>query len=101
MEYPKYHLNCGGKLDFAETVITTVVVNKRAVDKFNAKAIIKQFNKDYYKCDKCGALINIIVFPSWEEYVLKGDIRVSTWKYWEIKNAYKARQQRKELSHVI
>lgn len=98
-EYPRHHLGCGGQLNFAETRVETVIVNKKAVEKFNAKAIIKQFNKDFFKCDKCKAFINVIIFPSWEQYVLKGDIRVATWKYWEIKNAYKARQQRKELLH--
>lgn len=99
MEYPRQHIGCGGNLNFAETKVTTVVVNKKAVEKYGDKAIIKQFNKDFYKCDKCETFINIIIFPSWESYVLMGKIRVPTWKYWEIKNAYKARQQRKELLH--
>jgi len=98
-EYPRYHLSCGGTLNFTETKIVTVVVNKRAVDKYNEKAIIKQFNKDFYKCDKCKNPINVIIFPSWEQYVLMGKIRISKQEYWKLKNAYQARQQRKELLH--
>ena len=99
MEYPRKHLNCGGTLNFAETKLVTVVINKKAVEKFGAKAVIKQFNKDFFKCNKCENFINVIIFPSWEQYVLMGKIRVAKWKYWEIKEAYKARQQRKELLH--
>lgn len=100
-EYPREHLGCGGTLNFAETRLVTVVLNKKAVEKFNAKAVIKQFNKDFYKCDKCKTFINVIIFPSWEQYVLMGKIRIEKWKYWKIKEAYKARQQRKELLHDI
>ena len=99
MEYPRYHIGCGGELNFAETKIETVIVNKKAVEKYGDKAIIKQFNKDFYKCNKCKSFTNVIILPSWEQYVLKGDIRVTTQLYWKIKNAYKARQQRKELLH--
>ena len=99
METLRKHISCGGKLNFAETKLTTIIVNKKAVEKYGNKAIIKQFNKDYYKCDKCGALINIITLPSWEQYVLMGKIRVSTQEYWGIKNAYKARQERRGLLH--
>lgn len=94
MEYPRYHLNCGGTLNFARTEVVTVVVNKRAVDKYNAKAIIKQFNKDLYKCDKCEEFVSVVIFPSWEEYVLMGKIRVAKWKYWKIKDAHRAMQQK-------
>jgi len=93
MDYPRYHLHCGGKLNFAETKVVTVVVNKRAVEKYNAKAIIKQFNKDLYKCDKCEEFVNVVIFPSWEEYVLMGKIRIEKWRYWKIKDAYRARQK--------
>lgn len=99
MDYPRYHLNCGGELIFTETKHTVVVVNKRAVDRYGDKAVIKQFDKDYYKCDKCKEQINVIIFPTWEQYVLMGKIRVPTWKYWKIKDAYRARQQRRELLH--
>jgi hypothetical protein len=99
MEYPRYHLGCGGTLNFAETKLVTIVTNKRAVDKYDAKAKIKQFNKDFYKCDKCKNFISVIVSPSWEQYVLMGKIRIEKWKYWELKKAYQARQQRRELLH--
>lgn len=99
MDYPRYHLGCGGTLNFAETKLVTIVVNKKAVDKYNAKAIIKQFNKDFYKCDKCENFINIIIFPSWEQYVLMGKIRIAKWEYWKLKKESQARQQRRELLH--
>jgi len=99
MEYPRYHIGCGGTLNFVETKLVTVVVNKKAVDKYNARAKIKQFNKDFYKCDKCDKLINVIVFPSWEQYVLSGKIRIETWRYWKLKKEYQARQQKRELLH--
>jgi len=94
MDYPRYHIGCGGKLNFAETKIVTVITNKKAVEKYNARAKIKQLNKDFYKCDKCENFVNIVTFPSWEEYVLMGKIRVSTQEYWKIKEAH-----RKELLH--
>jgi len=99
MEYPRYHIGCGGKLNFAETKIETVIVNKKAVEKFNARAIIKQFNKDFYICSKCKKRTNVIIFPSWEQYVLMGKIRISKQEYWGIKNAYNARQKKAELLH--
>lgn len=98
-EYPRYHLGCGGKLNFAETKIETIVINKKAVDRYNAKAVIKQFNKDFYKCDKCERLVNVIIFPNWEKYVLMGKIRISKQEYWRIREEYKKRQQQKELLH--
>lgn len=98
-EYPRHHLGCGGELNFAETKVVTVVVNKKAVEKYGDKAIIKQFNKDFYKCTKCKVFINVISFPSWEQYVLMGKIRVPTWKYWKIKEANRARQERRDLLH--
>jgi len=99
MEYPRYHLGCSGKLTFVETKIVTIVTNKKAVDKYNARAKIKQLNKDFYKCNKCNNLINVIIFPSWEGYVLMGKIRISKQEYWRIKEEYRKRQQQKELSH--
>lgn len=98
-EYPRQHIGCGGELKFVETKLVTIVTNKRAVEKFNAKAKIKQFNKDFYMCNKCKSLINIIIFPSWEQYVLMGKIRISTQEYWRIKEAHKVQQQRRKLLH--
>ncbi len=97
MEYPRYHLHCGGKLNFAETKVVTVVVNKKAVEKYDAKAIIKQFNKNFYKCDKCEEFVNVIIFPSWEQYVLMGRIRIEKWRYWKIKEAHEVLQKKTEL----
>ncbi len=95
MDYPRYHLgNCGGKLNFAETKLVTVVVNKKAVDKYGAKAIIKQFNKDFYKCTKCELFINVIILPSWEEYVLMGKIRIDKQAYWRLKEESRVRKER-------
>ena len=99
MEYPRYHLGCGGALNFAESKLVTVVVNKRAVDKYNAKAIIKQFNKDFYKCNKCEEFVNVIIFPSWEQYVLMGKIRIEKWKYWKLKKEHDIRHQKEGLLH--
>lgn len=101
MEYPRYHLGCGGKLNFAETKTVTVTVNKKAVEKYHAKAIIKQFNKDFYKCDKCENFINVVILPSWEKYVLMGKIRISKQEYWRIKEEHKKRQQRRDLPYDI
>ena len=89
MEYPRKHLACGGILNFAETKIVTIIMNKKAVDKYNARAKIKQLNKDFYKCNKCGQFISVISFPSWKDYVLKGKIREEDRK----------QRQRKELLH--
>jgi len=100
MEYPRYHLGCGGKLNFAETKVVTLVVNKKAVEKYNAKSVIKQLNKDFYKCDKCENFVNVIIFPSWEQYVLMGKIRISKQAYWKLKDEHRARQQRKELLYA-
>ncbi len=89
------HLGCActitGQLTFEETVVETVVINKRDVKRFNAPKITKQISKDMFKCDKCDELINIVVCPSWEDFVLRGKIRVPTWLYWKIK---KAREKR-------
>lgn len=94
-EYPRYHFNCGGQLVFDHTEVENRVVNKRAVDRFGAKAIIKRISKTLYKCRKCGDLVNIITFPSWEEYVLMGQIRVDPRVYWAIKNRVRKEQEAK------
>jgi hypothetical protein len=88
-EYPRIHSNCGGELHYHETVTENRVINKRAVDRYNAKAIIKRITKTLYKCDKCGDLVNIISFPSWKDYVLMGKIRVAPNVYWRLKNEAK------------
>jgi hypothetical protein len=97
MEYPRHHIGCKGVLNFAETKREVVVVNKKAVDKYGAKAIIKQFNKDFYKCTKCNVFINVIIMPSWEEYVLMGKIRIDKQAYWRLKEETRARQERRFL----
>jgi len=70
----KEHVNCGGKLVFSHTEKT----------KIKRKIITKQM----HECQKCGALINVIECPSFEEYVLSGRIRVSKAEYHAIKNQY-------------
>lgn len=97
MDYPRHHLGCGGVLNFAETKIVTVIANKKAVEKFKAKAIIKQFNKDFYKCTKCETFINVIIMPSWEEYVLMGKIRINKQAYWALREEHLAKQERRFL----
>ena len=101
MDYPRYHIGCGGELKFIETKLVTVITNKRAVEKYDARAKIKQFNKDFYMCNKCENLVNVIILPSWEQYVLMGKIRISKQEYWEIREADNKRKQRKELLHAI
>lgn len=72
--YPRYHVNCGGELDFTETKHVVVVINKRDVDRNNAKAKIKQFDKDFYKCEKCKREVNIVVLPSLKDYEDNGEL---------------------------
>ena len=72
----RIHIGCGGNLTFEKEVRENKVLNQRAVDKFGAKAKIRSINKQMHRCDKCRALINVITCPSWEEYVLRGQIRV-------------------------
>ena len=100
MQYPREHLHCGGTLNFARSEVVTVTVNKKAMEKYGAKAIIKQHNKDLYKCDKCDMLVNVIDMPSWEEYVLMGRIRIEKWKYLKLRKEYDMRRK-KEQTHGI
>jgi len=97
-EYPRYHIGCNGQLTYAKTIIETIVLNKKAVDKFHAKAKIKQIEKEYYICDKCKALVNIISFPSYEQYVLMGKIRVTKQEYLRLKEKYATKKQNQEKS---
>jgi len=94
--YPRVHVNCGGKLNFAKSIVETKVLNEFAVKKYNAKAKIKQFNKDLYKCDECDKLVSVIDFPSWEEYVLMGRIRLPKWQYRKIKKEAELRKAKLE-----
>lgn len=84
------HLGCvctkPGILTFEKDIVENVTVNKRAVKRFNAKAIIKQITKSMFRCDKCSELINVVICPSWEDFVLSGKIRVTKAEYWKIKN---------------
>jgi len=83
------HIGCGsvkpGNLTYEKDVIENVVVNKRDVRKFGAEAKIKQITKSLFRCDKCNELINIVTCPSWEDFVLRGRIRVTKQEYWRIK----------------
>lgn len=88
-EYPRYHSNCGGELHYHETVTENIIVNKWAVKKYGEKARIKQMTKTYYLCNKCNDKVNIITFPSWEEYVMMGQIRVPYYVFKELKNKFK------------
>lgn len=72
----RIHIGCGGDLHFEKEETKPVVINQRDVDRFGAKAKIIQRTKHLYRCDKCNDLVNIIICPSWEEYVLRGQIRV-------------------------
>lgn len=80
------HIGCGGVLTFEKEVVENVTVNARAVKKFNARPIIKQLTKSMHRCDKCHDLVNVISCPSWEDFVLRGKIRVSKEVYWKLKN---------------
>lgn len=70
----KKHVRCGGDLVFSHT-------EKKKIKK---NIITKQM----YECQKCGAFINVIECPSFEEYVLSGRIRVSKPEYYNIKKQY-------------
>ncbi len=79
------HIGCGGDLTFEKEVVENKILNKRAVEKFGAKAKIKQVTKNMFRCNKCRELVNVVTCPSWEQFVLWGKIRVSKKQYWEIK----------------
>lgn len=84
------HIGCGlqrgGFLEFEKKETVTVVVNKHAVKKYGAKPIEKQLTKNFYRCDKCNNLVNVVVCPSWEDYVMMGKIRVPKWLYFKIRD---------------
>jgi hypothetical protein len=78
------HTRCGGELIFSRA--ETVKAGKNTIQ------------KNLHRCDKCGALINIILMPSYEEYVLNGAIRVQKQEYIAIRDRYNRMMQRqKEL----
>lgn len=84
------HLGCVGKekgrLAFDHTATKKILTNARAVKKFHAKPIYKEITQDWYVCDKCGEQANVIVCPSWTDYVLRGRIRVAKWLYRQIRD---------------
>lgn len=85
----RIHIGCGGSLTFEKEQRVNFILNKKAVERFGAKAIIKPITKNLYRCDKCNDLVNVITCPSYEEFVLRGKIRVSKEEYWKIKKARK------------
>ena len=94
----KEHLDCGGNLTFKAST-TEETLYKRKIRLPTGKVVIKKTKKlvpkELYLCDKCGKLVNVITFPSWKDYVLRGQIRVPKWLYWKIKKAEQERKQRK------
>lgn len=83
------HIGCGGELTFETTEVENVIINKKAVKQFGAKAKIKQVTKNLFRCNKCNDLVNVITCPSWEQYVLSGRIRVAPHVYRALKKARK------------
>lgn len=57
------HMICGGNLTFHH----------------------KEGMKTLYICDKCGELVNCVVNPSYNRYVLSGRIEVPQWRYRQIR----------------
>lgn len=80
------HIGCGGNLTYEKMETVDVTVNKRDF-RNGAKAIVKQISKNFYKCDKCEELVNVISCPSYEDFVMSGKIRVSSAEYWRIKES--------------
>jgi hypothetical protein len=76
------HIGCGGNLAFEKNTVEHKVIG---MDR-DHKPIIKSIHKTLYRCNKCNQLINCIVFPSYEEYVLRGIIRVSQTELWRVRN---------------
>jgi len=73
----KEHVNCGGELKFSHT--------KKVKLKHSGQIIRQQM----YECQKCGQLVNVIDLPSYEQYVMMGQIRVTKQEYKAIIDQYK------------
>ena len=71
-------LVCGGSLEFHHTEKVRVRAGRGT----------KEIQKSMYICDKCNGMYNCILFPSYEEYVLRGQIRVSPGEYYRIKKLW-------------
>lgn len=75
------HVTCGGELKFSHTKQTRL--------KHSNKTIRKQM----YECQRCGQLINVVDLPSYEQYVLMGQIRINKKEYHAIKKQYEKVKQ--------
>jgi len=65
------HASCGGELVFHHTEKTP------------------RGKKYYYKCQRCGQIVNCILWASYDELVMRGQIRVSKEEYRYIKEKYR------------
>jgi len=70
---------CLGELEFSHNE-TQVIETK------SGKQIPR--TRRIHKCSKCGQIMNVIICPSFEDYVLNGEIRVTYNEYQRIKKAY-------------
>lgn len=75
MDYYHKHAKCGKYLKFHH--------NKKVKLRSG-----KKLSKDYYYCDACKDLIACTLCPSYDDYVLRGQIRVKWWVLKEIRERY-------------
>ncbi|MCK4328285.1 hypothetical protein KAX02_00425 [candidate division WOR-3 bacterium] len=72
------HIGCGGSLEFHHDETVKVSTSRGQ----------KEIRKSLFLCDKCGDMVNCIQFPSYEEYVLRGQIWVTPSEYYRIKKLW-------------
>ena len=70
---------CGGDLEFHHTEKEKVKIGSRT----------KELQKSIYHCTKCHGFFNCILFPSYEEYVIRGQIWVTPSEYHRIRKIWK------------
>lgn len=81
------HIGCGGLLTFDRKETKVLQRQDGSVIKGkDGNPIVRE--KNLYLCNKCYELVNRIICPSYDEFVIQGRIRVPWWELKKIRKKY-------------
>ncbi|MFP4017789.1 MAG: hypothetical protein ACLFUH_00925 [Bacteroidales bacterium] len=89
------HVGCGGYLDFHH-VDSIIKKNRRGKVIKDRRGKPVTIDKTYFKCSKCGKLVNCIIWQSYEELVMTRQLWVSKPEYLRIKQKWKRLEEAKK-----